>query len=242
MRHYFYLLGIIGFIMLSCSKNSPMELENQTQSFMTGNDGKVYKTVKIGDQWWIAENLRETEYRSGDKIQEVTDNSAWRSLSSGARCVYENDENNSETHGYLYNWYAVNDSRKISPYGWHVPTDEEWKELEMNLGMSRSEADNTDMRGTNEGSKLAGRADLWWDGDLKTNAAFGESGFSALPAGFRTSGGYFTNIVSSAVFWSSTEISSNDAWNRSLGCLYTSVSRSSDNKRYGFSVRLVRDN
>jgi uncharacterized protein (TIGR02145 family) len=117
-------------------------------------DGNTYQAIKIGDQWWMAENLKVTHYRNGDPIPNVTDSTEWSNLATEAYCVYENDESIAETYGYLYNWYVVNDSRNIAPEGWHVPTDEEWKELEMFLGMSQSEANGTGWRGTDEGGKL----------------------------------------------------------------------------------------
>lgn len=209
---------------------------------VTDIDGNVYTTIKIGDQWWMAENLKVAHYRNGEEIPEVTDNTAWSGLSTGARCVYDNTESNADTYGYLYNWYAVNDSRNIAPEGWHVPTDEEWKQLEVALGMSQSEADDTVWRGTNEGSKLAGRAELWNNHALENNAAFGESGFSALPGGCRFYDGYFGGLGSNADFWSATEASTDVAWARALGYDYSAVGRSGGNKHYGFSVRLVRDN
>ena len=209
---------------------------------VTDIDGNVYQTVKIGNHWWIAENLKVTHYRNGDPIPNVTDNSEWTNLTKGAYCVYDNDESNADTYGYLYNWYAVDDSRNIAPKGWHVPTDEEWKELEMYLGMSQSEADDTGWRGTNEGSKLAGRADLWNDGNLENNVAFAESGYSALPAGSRDSfDGGFCYLGLLATFWSSTETNSLTAWFRVLGYGSSGVSRSYSNKHYGVSVRLIRD-
>lgn len=218
-----------------------MTLDIMVTRTVTDIDGNVYQTVKIGDQWWMAENLKVANYRNGEEIPEVTDNSTWTSLSTGARCVYGNDANNADTYGYLYNWYAVNDSRNIAPDGWHVPTDEEWKELEMALGMSQSEADDTGWRGTNEGSKLAGRADLWYDSDLENEGAFGESGFSALPGGFRGYNGEFFNLGYNATLLSSTEGSTEDAWYRHLYYNTSNIVRGSGYKQYGLSVRLVRD-
>lgn len=209
---------------------------------VTDIDGNVYTTVKIGDQWWMAENLKVAHYRNGDEIPEVTDDDTWGVLTTGGRCVYDNDETNADTYGYLYNWYTVYDARNIAPEGWHVPTDEEWKELEMALGMSQSEADDSGWRGTNEGSKLAGRADLWGDGSLENNAAFDESGYSARPAGYRYGNlGNFYNLGNGAYFWSSTEDYSDHAWSRSLNYKYSGVNRYDYSKRDGFSIRLVRD-
>lgn len=115
-------------------------------STLTDIDGNIYQTVKIVDQWWMAENLKVTHYRNGDPIPNVTNNSDWGNLSTGTYCAYNNDNVNISTYGLLYNWYAVADSRELAPTGWHVPTDEEWKQLEMSLGMSDSEANDRGWR------------------------------------------------------------------------------------------------
>ena len=209
---------------------------------VTDFDGNVYQTVQIGDQLWMAENLKVTHYRNGDPIPNVTSNSTWAGLSSGAYCYYNNDQNNANTYGALYKWFAVDDSRNIAPEGWHVPTDEEIKELEMALGMSQSEADDTGYRGTNEGSKLAGGYDLWNDGALRNDPEFNTSGFSFLPGGYRSYGyGTFYGMSGNGYFWSSTEYSTSNAWHRALNCASTQVLRSSNYKQYGYSVRCVRD-
>ncbi len=191
----------------------------------------------------MAENLKVTHYRDGTSIPHVTDNSEGPGLSTGAYCAYDNNESNVTTYGYLYNWYAVNDSRNIAPNGWHVPTDEEWKQLEMYLGMSESETNNYGWRGTNEGSKLAGNAELWPGGNLENNAAFGESGFSALPGGYSCyDSGSFSYMDYRAYFWSSTEINDNSAWDRALVHNHSNVFRTNlSNKKLGFSVRCLKD-
>jgi len=238
MRKALLILTVISIMFLGCNKKNPTESETGT---VTDVDGNTYQTIKIGNQCWMAENLKVTHYRNGDAIPNVPDNTAWAALSTGAYCSYENDDTYVATYGRLYNWYARDDSRNIAPEGWHVPTDEEWKQLEMALGMSQSEADDISFRGTNEGSKLAGNASLWNDGDLKNNAAFGESGFSALPGGYRHSSGSFGSLGYGASFWSSIEYYSGSAWPRTLYCYDSDVYRGSSSKQSGFSIRLVRD-
>jgi len=207
-------------------------------------DGNVYPIIHIGTQVWMAENLKVTHYRDGTAIPNVTDNAEWSVLTTGAYCIYnDNTSNEVHTYGALYNWYAATDSRNIAPAGWHVPSDAEWKELEMALGMSQSDADGIGTRGTNEGSKLAGNADLWSDSALENDFEFGTSGFTALPGGYR---GYYDDIVYDlmgyyAFFWSSTENSSYDAWHRSLYFYRSVITRSYTGKRHGISVRLLRD-
>ena len=209
---------------------------------MTDQDGNIYETVQIGNQTWMAENLKVTHYRNGDAIPTGYSNSEWTNLSTGAYTVYDNNESNADTYGYLYNWYAMNDSRNIAPDGWHIPTDEEWMELEMALGMSESEANSTGWRGTDQGSQLAGRADLWNNGDLENNSNFGTSGFNALPGGYRyANNGYYGYMGTSGYFWSSTVFGDYDARSRGLSYSVSEVYRNYYYKSYGFALRLLRD-
>lgn len=221
---------------LTSRMKQTVEVAGPIYGTMTGNDGKIYQTVKIGDQWWTAENLKETQYRNGDAIPNVTACTEWSSLTTGAYCAYDNDESLAETYGYLYNGYAVEDDRKIAPAGWHVPTDQEWKILELALGMSPSVIDDYDWRGDNQGSKLAGNAALWNGEYLKSDAAFGESGFTALPAGYHSSATCdgSSNLGYYAYFWSS------DGWSRILGYNKRRIHRDHFYRRKGISVRLVK--
>ncbi len=205
---------------------------------VTDIDGNVYQTIKIGDQWWMMENLKVTHYRNGDPIPHVTDGSTWGALSTGAYCEYDNNSVNVATYGRLYNWYAVADSRNIAPEGWHVPTDEELKQLEMYLGMSQAEADGTGWRGTDEGGKLKETGTTHWNSP--NEGATNESGFTALPGGYRYSGPFY-DMGYLAYFWSSSEYSSDYAWFRRLYYNSSQVYRSNDLKPLGFSVRCVRD-
>jgi uncharacterized protein (TIGR02145 family) len=209
---------------------------------VTDIDGNVYQTLVIGDQEWMVENLKVTHYRNGDPIPNVTDNDEWANANNGAYCVYANNESNVDTYGYLYNWYAVDDERGLAPEGWHVPTDDEIKQLEMYLGMSQSEADDIDYRGTNQGSQLAGNAALWSDGGLENDPEFGSSGFDFLPGGYRSIGsGSFDTLGNYGNFWSAIEYSPDNAWLRMLNYNNTQVGRNYGGKHFGFSVRCVRD-
>ncbi|TSA23454.1 hypothetical protein D4R71_08545 [bacterium] len=213
---------------------------NAEASTVKDIDGNVYQTIQIGEQVWMAENLKVTCYRNGDPIPHITDHDEWINTTSGAYCVYWNNPTNADTYGNLYNWYAVDDSRGLAPQGWHVPTDDDWKELEMHLGMTQTQADSTGYRGTNEGSKLAGMGKLWYTDVLENNSEFGSSGFTALPGGRHDySGFYYWGF--GAHFWSSHEFNSNLAWYRILNYIYTEVYRYSTCKIFGFSVRCVRD-
>ena len=205
-------------------------------------DGNSYKTVKIGKKIWMAETLKVTQYRNGDPIPNLTDENDWQNTEQGAYCNYDNNEDNVETYGRLYNWYAVDDKRGLAPRGWHISTDDEIKELEMYLGLSQSEAGEDGPRGTNEGSKLANRKDLWDDGILQNNPEFGTSGFDFLPGGYRGyDDGHYGNMGYLGHFWSSTEGSTNSAWGRVLNYYYSEIYRNYYNKKDGFSVRCIKD-
>ena len=113
--------------------------------------------------------------------------------------------------------------------------------INITLGMSYEDAHEEGWRGTDEGSQLAGNADLWHNGQLVDNPAFGSSGFDALPGGYRYTNGPFSNKGYSAYFWSSTEYSTDYAWKRGLYYSNSAVYRGGNGKHYGFSVRCVRD-
>ena len=192
-------------------------------------------------------NLDVKFYRNGDPIPEVQDHDDWSTLTTGAWCYYDNDPANREIYGKLYNWYAVNDPRGLAPEGWHVPIDNKWKELEMCLGMSQSEADRMNaLRGTDEGGKLKSTGTiqdsdgLWYSPNL---GATNESGFTALPGGYRsgTNNGAFYDLGYFGYWWSSTEYSSSNAIYRDLFCNIAKSYRSNLNKKDGFSVRCIRD-
>lgn len=207
---------------------------------VTDIDGNVYQTVTIGTQEWMAENLKVTHYRNGDPIPNIADNS-WGELTTGAYCAYSDEVSNESTYGLLYNGYAVSDARNIAPEGWHVPTDAEWQELEIALGMSPEDANSTDVRGTNEGSKLAGREDLWESGSLENDADFGSSGFTATPGGLCEANRQFRFLGFRGHWWVSTDVNSVAAWLRALDCYETDIDRVQYSKRYGLSVRCVKD-
>ncbi|MEA3494701.1 MAG: FISUMP domain-containing protein [Bacteroidota bacterium] len=213
MRHKKFkliVLLLLGFGLMGCQT---------TRTFTDSRDSKVYKTIKIGEQWWMSENLAYAP-------------------SNGNYWAYDNNDANVETYGYLYDWETA---KKVCPTGWHLPTDDEWKELEMTLGMSQAEADDTGGRGTDEGSKLAGNAGLWTGGGLENDSDFGTSGFTALPGGCRDEDGVFYSIGNSGYWWSATEDDADYAWNRLLYYYNSYVSRDYDSEELGISVRCLRD-
>ena len=226
----------------SCEKD---DLGNDSGSkfgtFTDPRDGITYKTVKIGNQVWMAENLKATKYNDGTDIPLVTDNSEWDELLTPAYCWYDNDQATYEnTYGALYNWYTV-ETEKLCPVGWHVPSDYEWNTLEMALGMSQSEIYETEFRGSH-GSQLAANADFWNNGALENNSEFGTSGFDALPGGSRNfSNGIFDKVDEYGSWWSSTDSDYNYAYYRSLYYDNSGVRRFNYFKTFGFSVRCVKD-
>jgi uncharacterized protein (TIGR02145 family) len=206
------------------------------------NNKNTIDTVKIGNQVWMKRNLDVDHYRNGDSIPKVKNSSDWTDLKTGGWCYYNNDTNNREIYGKLYNWYAVNDLRGLAPEGWHVATDEEWKELEMCLGMTKSEADEFGWRGTDQGSQIAGTSDLWSIGTLKKNKKFGISHFSALPGGWQCSAsGSVNGIGYICRWWTATQNNTKNAWYRHLDYRNADILRGINYLRNGFSVRCVRD-
>jgi len=164
---------------------------------------------------------------------------------------YDNTESNCDIYGGLYQWnemiqYApfddetIGTTQGICPNGWHLPSDAEWKELEMYLGMNRTEADTTGWLGTDEGGKLKEAGTTHWP--PPNTGATNESGFSALPGGLRfNAGGVFINLGSNGYFWSATEYDNSTTWSRSLSDYDAHVYRENRDKEFGQSVRCLKD-
>jgi uncharacterized protein (TIGR02145 family) len=203
----------------------------KTYGTMTDQNGNTYKTITIGTQTWMAENLRVTKYRNGDPIPNVTDNAAWVALTTGAYCSYGNTANKDDiaSYGRLYNWYAASDSRNIAPTGWHLPSDAEWTTLTTYLGGE-----------TVAGGKMKEAGTTHWTSP--NTSATNESGFTALPSGNRDSDGPFGILGDSGDWWSSTANGATDAWNRVMGYNYANCDRYGGYVRLnGFAVRLIKD-
>ena len=215
-----------------------MELKSNEVDFWVKTSPPKPVTVKIGDQVWMTKNLDVDHYRNGDSIPQVKDSDIWVNLKTGAWCYYNNDPAMGKMYGKLYNWYAVNDPRGLASEGWHIPSDAEWKELEMCLGMSQSEADKYGDRGANVGGKLKSTGTID-GGDV---GATNEIEFSAHPGGNRSNNGTFSSIGDYGDWWSSTANGETKyAWRRYLNFSSTNISRYYNNKGNGFSVRCVRD-
>jgi uncharacterized protein (TIGR02145 family) len=201
-----------------------------TYGSVSDNDGNTYKTIQIGTQTWMAENLKTTKYNDGTTIPLVTGTTAWAALSTPGYCWYRNDAATYKaTYGALYNWYTVN-TGKLCPTGWHVPSDAEWTTLTIYLG-----------GGTVAGGKLKETGTTHW---LSPNTgATNETGFTALPGGDRDNNGAFVLIGYDGRWWSSTEGSTYYAWARNMLYNYSNVSSFVNlYKQDGYSVRCLKDN
>lgn len=234
------LIIFFAFNFTACNEKVTDPAVPETDS-ITDIDGNVYKTVKIGNRWWMAENLIVTRYSNGDSITFVPQtkpDSEWSNLTTGAYCILD------EKLGYLYNYYIISDSRKIAPTGWHIPTDDEWKEMEMNLGMSSEDLDKVNWRGNDEGNKLkivGGDASKWLNSsDKYTIYGNNESGFTALGGACRIFNGKWGDLFHTAFWWTSS-LKGDQAWYRSLDYNKSNVFRNYGSKNYGFSIRCIKN-
>ncbi len=233
------------------TKNNYITVESEQPETVTDIDGNEYNTVQIGDQVWMSENLSTTRYSDGNALvdgtgaDDITDD-----YTTKYYFAYADNQSNVVTYGRLYTWAAVMNGATTSnsnpsgvqgvcPTGWHVPGDSEWKQLEMHLDMTQSEADDTDWRGTNEGSELKEKGTTHWTSP--NTGASNESGFTALPGGLRLSDGTFGSIGDGATFWLSTQYNSSWAWYRTLWYGNEDIHRNYWGKDSGRSVRCVKD-
>lgn len=218
-------------------KSSPIIFNpNLSYSSVSDVDGNTYKTIQIGNQTWMAENLKATKYNDGTSIPNVTEDTEWSKLTTGGYSWYSNDASSyKDTYGALYNWYAITDDRKLCPAGWHVPTDGEWSVLLTYLDGALY-----------SGAKLKEAGITHW---LSPNVlANNESGFTALPGGFRFAlepGSNmlptFTRIGNIGVWWSAAAPIYGDAsfWSATTGGVDFRNSSSSLND--GVSVRCLKN-
>jgi uncharacterized protein (TIGR02145 family) len=243
------LFILLLFLIVSCGEDpaSPKEedkddgLPTGTLGTVTDIDGNEYETIKIGMQWWMTENLRVTRYQNGDSVRHEPDDDLWPVLTEGAYSIYDHHGANIIPYGLMYNWYAATDERNIAPEGWHVATDDDWKELEVYMGMPESELEVYQWRGTNEGEKIKETGTLHW---VAPNAyASDEYGFKARPNGFRSKYG-FNGLAHQAYFWTSSIFNGATdtyGWARSLHRDRTEIGRVYYDKTNGYGIRCVKD-
>jgi uncharacterized protein (TIGR02145 family) len=199
-----------------------------TYETLTDVDGNVYKTIVIGMQTWMAENLRTVQFRNGDSILKVTGDSLWGHTQMAAYCNYANTGSldTIATYGRLYNWYAMSDDRKIAPAGWHVATYDDWMILHYYVGV-------------NDGAALKEKGEKHWFSP--NSGAANNSGFTALPGGMRSPDGSYDTKGAWGNWWS-PKIYNSDV-DLMITFLYNNYQGGSGyiGKNYGLSVRCVKD-
>ena len=219
--------------------------QTMAQIFQSGNgvtdiDGNFYPTIIINGKEWMETNLNVNHYNNGNSILNIQNNSQWSLLNSGAYSYYNNDSiTYAQYYGKIYNWYVVNDARGVCPTGWSVPTDDDWKSLELFLGMTVAQSNTTSWRGTNEGTKL--KSTIGWNSNGNgTN----ESGINAFPGGRRNPNGNFSDLGNEACFWTSTGQGSlpfQNGYDRRIKSIYTKIYRLGESVKGGFYVRCIKD-
>jgi len=207
---------------------------------VTDIDNNIYNTVQIGNQCWMKENLKTTTYNNGTSIPLVCACGSWQ-ITVGTYSFAEDDINMKDIYGALYNWNAVNNPNGLCPAGWHVPTDDEWTILNDFIGGFGVGNKLKSCRQVN--SPLGGDCNTnlhpRWDGDLEWGTD--DYGFSGLPGSSSEPSYWYEGIGENAVWWSSTETSSEMAWIRNLNYDWDHVIRYQKEKKWGMSVRCIRD-
>jgi uncharacterized protein (TIGR02145 family) len=232
-----FSIATLVVLFLGCSTSSE---NNSNFDNLTDIDGNVYESVTICNQTWTKSNLNVSKYTDGTPIPQVIDPTQWANLTTGAWCYYENNTVNGPVYGKLYNWYAVAGiydaaslanpilRKKLAPIGWHVPSDSEWTELTDCLGGEAIAGGKMKSTGTS----------LW---QSPNTAATNESGFTGMPSSSRYDFGSFGAANDYGNWWSSTETDATSAWDRSLYYDVSVLGSCTCYKRYGFSIRCIRD-
>jgi uncharacterized protein (TIGR02145 family) len=218
-----YSLCIIALLFQSCGDSTAPTNE---PDLIDARNNRTYKTVKIGSQVWMAENLDVATFRNGDIIPEARTAEEWMNAQSPAWCYYMNDPNNTGKYGKLYNGYAVRDPRGIAPEGWHVPSDDEWTVLSSFLG-----GDSI------AGGKMKSTTD-WYSPNVN---ATNSSGFNGKAIGHRDVKGIFSAFGSENRFWSSTLSAWNSLYVRYLSHTDNVFGKGSNTSERGLSVRCVKN-
>ena len=225
MKNKFTFLNLILISLLGLSSCGGSD-EDKTPN---KNDTKD-KEKESHEIVWMEKNLNVDTFRNGDPIKEIKSDEEWKKASvegEPAWCYYENDPSNGEKYGKLYNWHAVNDPRGLAPDGYRIPTKDEWKAF-------------IDELGKNSGDKM--KSTSGWENRPNGDDTNGtdESGFTGLPGGYRNHSGNFGSIGYSGDWWSSTESASN-AWHYNLSFQDHKMSRATNRKGFGFSVRCIEE-
>lgn len=219
--------GQFGISTHSCGATN-VHNANKTYGSVTDIDGNTYKTIVIGNQEWMAENLKVIRYQNGDLLPNLSGVVQWGSATSGAYCYFNNDISNNCPYGKLYNWYAITDTRNLCPVGWRTPMVDDFNTLIDYLGGASV-----------AGSQLKVVGGQYWQ---SPNAgALNLSGFSALPGGIRDGAGTPSNFGYYGFYWTGSEINSELASDLEIYFSVESVAVSADSKRDGRSVRCIRE-
>jgi uncharacterized protein (TIGR02145 family) len=201
-------------------------------------DSNVYQTVKIGNQWWMAENLIVTKFNDSTSISiiDIDSTDSWAAMENPAYCE-------GPKSGNLYNAYVVNSEKNIAPKGWHVPTDEEWKELERTIGMLAEEADYSGWRGVLEANALASKYRAGWGAETSDQGLFGTDyyGFNAIPSSVRGYDGRLSPSVAQSVWWWTKTSTGTENYYRSIDSDHTEIFRHATVHAYGMSIRCIKD-
>lgn len=224
-----FLVWIV-FFTSSCEREELYSVQNIDKVYQTVTDqeGNIYKTIKIGTQVWMAENLRTTRYRDGSLIPNIYDDIIWDNMTRGAYCHYENNDSLAAVYGHLYNWYAVTDGRGLAPPGWHIPTESEWETMAVFLGGDLI-----------AGSKLKETGSVHWN--VPNSGSTNQSGFNALPCGARGEVGQYCYLGTMGYWWSSDITSNSTAYLRGVTNNSSQFLKYTYNKEYGFTLRCVKD-
>ena len=194
-------------------------------------EGNSYKTVYIGAQHWMAENLKTSRFNNGIQITNLTNSDQWSTTNTGAWCHYNNDDFFAQKYGKLYNWYIVSlsmNGNNVCPTGWHIPNDSDWKQLSAYLGGEEK-----------AGGVMKEVGFVNW-GTPNTNAT-NTSLFSGLPGGYRSEYGDFRDISKNGNWWSSTEQTSVGANRFKIEYNSESMSFENNSKKDGYSIRCIKD-
>lgn len=195
---------------------------------VTDADNNVYTVIRIGTQLWMKENLKTTKYRTGTAIPLASADAAWTSLTAGGYCWYDNDDSNKPDYGALYNWFAAT-TGNLCPTGWHVPNDDtDWITLENFLGGASP-----------AGGKLKETGTTHWN--TPNTGATNETGFTALPGGYRHPDGSFSEMGNNGYWWSSREFNTTDAYFKKMQNVSDKTFRAYMDKNGGMSVRCIKD-
>jgi uncharacterized protein (TIGR02145 family) len=207
---------------------------------MFDQDGNSYKTIQIGNQTWMAENLKTGHFRNGDLIQVVEDSAEWSQLSSAASCWYENNGSLYDCpFGRLYNWYSVADPRGLCPDGWHVPDYFDWTNLSLYIDpLSETSCLSCDLS-PYAGGKIKSAGTVLWQ--TPNAGGFNETGFSALPSGFRSYQGNFSFLGQYSGWWPNYPSESGSIWYNVVSYKDAKLYLYSNMKGSGFSVRCLKD-